>query len=75
MGRKRGVNVEMGKILKLKRDLAGRSMVSKAAKKAMKVRTELTKRIEHEGSKGQARVMISREVLGSFLMLHVGNVL
>ena len=65
----------MGKILKLNRDLVARSMVSKAPQKAEKVRTELAKRVGHEGSKGQACVMISREVLGSFLMLHVGNVL
>ena len=69
------MTVEMGKILKLNRDLVARSMVSKAPQKAEKVRTELAKRVRHERSKGQARIMISREVLGSFLMLHVGNVL
>ena len=67
MGRRRGIKVEMGKILKLNRDLVSRSMVSKAPQKAMKVRIELAKRIRHERSKGQARVMISREVLGSYV--------
>jgi hypothetical protein len=33
LGRKRGVNVELGKILKLNRDLVARSMVSKAPQK------------------------------------------
>ena len=65
----------MGKILKLNRDLVARSMVSKSSQKAKKVRTELAKRVRHERSKGQARVMVSREVFGSFLKLHVGNVL
>jgi flagellar motor switch protein FliM len=65
----------MGKILKLNRDLVARSMVSKSPQKAKKVRTELAKRVRHERSKGQARVMVSREVFGSFLKLHVGNVL
>ena len=63
----------MGKILKLNRDLVARSMVSKAPQKAKKVRTELAKRIRHERGKGQARVMVSREVFGSFVMpLYVG---
>ncbi len=66
----------MGKILKLNRDLVVRSMVSKAPHKAKKVRTELAKRIRHETrSKGQARIMVSREVFGSFLKLLVGNFL
>ena len=71
------MKVEMGKILMRNRDLVARSMVSKAPQKAEKpeVRTELAKRVRHERSKDQARVMISREVLGSFLKLHVGNVL
>ncbi len=42
LGRRRGVKVEMRKILKLNRDLVARSMVSKAQQKAKKVRTELT---------------------------------
>ena len=65
----------MGKIFKLNRDLVARSMVSKAPQKAKKVRTELAKRVRHERSKGQARIVVSREVFGSFLKLHVGNVL
>ena len=76
LGRRRGIKVKMGKILKLNRDLVVRSMVSKTPQKAKKVRTELAKRVRHERSgEGQARVMISRMVLGSFLKLHVGNVL
>ncbi len=67
--------VEMGKSLKLNRDLVARSMVSKAPQKAKKVRTELAKRVRHERSKGQAHIMVSREVFGSFLKLHLGNVL
>ncbi len=43
--RRRGVNVEMGKILKLDRDLVARSMVYKASQKAVKIRTELAKRV------------------------------
>ncbi len=76
----------MGKILKLNRDLFARRMVSKAPQKAKKVRIELAKRIgtnpffsseldTTESSKGQARVMVSREVFESFFMLYVGNVL
>ncbi len=59
LGRRRGVNVEMGKILKLNRDLVARSIVSKAPQKAKKVRTELAKRVRHEKRKGQARLMVS----------------
>ncbi len=44
-------------------------------RKVKKVRTELAKRIRHERSKGQTRIMVSREAFGSFVMLHVGNVL
>ncbi len=64
-----------GKILKLNQDLVARSMVSKAPQKAKKVRTDLAKRVRRERSKGQARVMVSRKVFGSFLKLYVGNVL
>jgi hypothetical protein len=48
--------------------------VRKAPQKAKKVRTELAKRVRHERCKGQARIMVNREVFGSFLKLHVGNV-
>jgi hypothetical protein len=75
LGRRRGIKVEIRKILKLNRDLVARSMVSKAPQKVKKVRTELAKRVRHERSKGQARILISREVLGSFLRLHVGDAL
>ncbi len=51
----------MEKILKLKRDLVARSIVSKAPQKA-KVQTELAKRIRHERRKGQARIMVGRGI-------------
>ncbi len=59
--------------MKLIRDLIARSMVrvSKTPQKAEKVRTKLAKRVRHERSKGQARIMVTREVFGSFVMLHV----
>ncbi len=54
----RGIKVEMGKILRLNRDLVARSMASKAPQKANKVRIELAKRITtHERIEGQARIM------------------
>jgi hypothetical protein len=65
----------MVKILKLNRDLVARSIVNKYTQKAKKVRTELAKQVRHERSKGQARVMVSREVFGSFFKLHFGNAL
>ena len=58
----RGIKVEMGKIFKLNRDLVARSMVSEAPQKTKKVRIELAIRTRHKRSKGQARVMISRDV-------------
>ncbi len=77
LGRSRGIRVEMGKILKLNRDLVALSMVSKAPQTAKKVRTELAQRsrVWHEWSKSQACIMVSREVFGSFEMLHAGHVL
>ncbi len=75
LGRRRGFNVEMGKILKLNRDLVARSIVSKAPQKAKKVRTKLAKRFRHEMSKGQAFITVTRDVFESFVMLRVGNVL
>ncbi len=37
---------------------------------AKKVRAELAKLVRHERSKGQAHLLVSREVFGSFVMLH-----
>ncbi len=45
LGRRRGVNVEMRKILKLNQYLVACSMVSKVPQKAEKVRTTLAKRV------------------------------
>ncbi len=42
MGRRRGVNVKLEKILKLNQDLVERSIVSKAPQKVKKARTELS---------------------------------
>ncbi len=75
LGRSREIRDEMGKILKLNRDLVARSMVSKAPQTAKKVRTELAQRSRHERSKSQACIMVSREVFGSFEMFHAGHVL
>ncbi len=61
--------------LRLDRDLVARSKVSKAPQKAENVRTELAKRVWHERSKGQVRIMVSREVKGPFVMLYIGRVL
>ncbi len=61
----------MGKILKLNRDLVVRSLVSKAPQKARKVRNGLAKLVRHERSKGQARLMVNREVFESFVKLHL----
>jgi hypothetical protein len=56
LGRRRGVIVEMGKILQLIWDLVARScmIVSKAPQKA-KVRSEVAKRVRHERSKEEGR--------------------
>jgi hypothetical protein len=45
LGSGRGVNVEMGEILKLNRNMVARSVVSMAPQKAEKVRTELAMRV------------------------------
>jgi hypothetical protein len=47
LGRRRGVNDEIKKVLKLNRDLVARSMarVCNAPQKAKKFRTELAKRV------------------------------
>ncbi len=41
LGQKQGVNVQIGQILKLKRDLVARSIVNKATQKAKNVWTKL----------------------------------
>ena len=61
--------------MKPNRDLVARSMVSKAPRKAVKVRTELAKLVRHERSKCQARLKVSREAFESFLLLYVGSIL
>ena len=48
----RKIKVEMGRILKLNRDLVARSKASKAPQNAEEVRTELAKRIRNERSEG-----------------------
>ncbi len=45
----------------------------KSPPKAKKVWTELAKRVCHERSKGQARIMVSRVVFGSFFMQLQGD--
>ncbi len=65
LDRRRGVNVEMGKILKLNWELVDCSIVSNAPQKAKKVRTELARRIRHEPERSKAgQALIRREVFG-----------
>ncbi len=69
----------MGKVVKLNRDLVGRSIVSKALagphRKRRKSGTSLPSKLGTRGAKGQTRLMVRREVFESFVMLHLGNVL
>lgn len=64
----------MGKIVKLNRDLVARSIASKTSQKAAakKLQTKLAKRVRHERCKGEALIMVTKEIFRSFVMLNVG---